>query len=135
MMSFFDKLNRRMTAPKLTRGRIAAAMTIAFVADLLQIVLLPVAWTFVQSAIDVVAMLLVMGVIGFHLLLLPTFVIEFLPGVDILPTWTACVIAVVALRKREQSSERPPAVEVEATVQSTPPPSLPPPPVIPPAHD
>lgn len=135
MMSFFDKLNGRMSAPKLTRGRITAAMTIAFVADLLQIVLLPVAWTFVQSGIDVVAMLLVMGVIGFHLLLLPTFVVEFIPGVDMLPTWTACVIAVVALRKREQGSERPPSVEVEATVQTPPPPPLPPPPVIPPAHD
>jgi hypothetical protein len=135
MLSLFDKLNRRMTAPKLTRGRIAAAMTIAFVADLLQIVLLPVAWTFVQSGIDVVAMLLVMGAIGFHLLLLPTFIIEFMPGVDILPTWTACVIAVIALRKREQSSERPPSVDVEASVQTTPPSQLPPPPVIPPAHD
>ena len=81
MLSLFDKLNRRMTSPKLTRGRMAAAMTIAFVADLLQIVLLPVAWTFVQSGIDVVAMLLVMGAIGFHLLLLPTFLIEFMPGV------------------------------------------------------
>jgi len=126
MMSFFDKLNGRMTAPRLTRGRIAAALTIAFVADLLQIVLLPVAWTFAQSAIDVVAMLLVVWVVGFHLLLLPTFIIEFIPGVDILPTWTACVIAVIALRKREQGSELPPALDVEATVQTTPPPQIPP---------
>ncbi len=135
-MNFIEKLFGRMTVPKLTRGRMAAAMTIACVADLLQIALLPVAWTFAQSAIDVVGMLLVTWVIGFHLLLLPTFLIEFVPGVDMLPTWTACVIAVIALRKREQGSGQSRTVDVESKVQAAPPPQLPPPPpVIPPAHD
>jgi hypothetical protein len=135
-MNLLDKLNSRFTAPSLTRGRIAVAIAIAVVADLLQIVLLPVAWTFAQSAIDVVAMLLVTWVIGFHLLLLPTFIIEFVPGVDMLPTWTACVVAVIALRKRQQSSAQSPALEVESSVQAAPPRQLPPaPPVIPPAHD
>lgn len=112
MMSFFDKLSGRLTAPKLTRGRIAAAMTIACVADLLQIALMPVAWTFAQSAVDVVAMLLAIWVIGFHFFLLPTFIIEFIPGVDMLPTWTACMIAVIALRKREQRGG-PPVIDVD----------------------
>ncbi len=111
-MNIFDKLSGRLSAPKLTRGRIAAAMTIACVADLLQIALMPVAWTFAQSAVDVVAMLLAVWVIGFHLLLLPTFIIEFVPGVDILPTWTACMIAVIALRKREQGRNQP-VIEVD----------------------
>src|SRR5262245_42613925 len=113
-MSFFDKLAGRFSVPKLTRGRVAAAMTIAFVADVLQIALMPIAWTFAQSAVDVVAMVLVMWIIGFHLLLLPTFLLEFVPGVDMLPTWTACVIAVIALRKREQSAQ-PPVIDVDAT--------------------
>jgi len=136
-MRFFDKLDGRMTAPRLTRGRIAAAMTIAFVADLLQVALMPVAWTFAQSAVDVVAMLLAMWVIGFHLLLLPTFILEFIPGVDMLPTWTACMIAVIALRKREQSGNQPvidvdPAPSTRPAQRSLPPNTdLPPPP----AHD
>ncbi len=135
-MNIFDKLGGRLTAPKLTRGRIAVAMTIACVADLLQIALMPVAWTFAQSAVDVVAMILAMWVIGFHLLLLPTFIIEFIPGVDMLPTWTACMIAVIALRKREQSAKQSPALDVEYSVQAAPPTQLPlPPPVVPPAHD
>jgi len=117
-MNIFDKLASRMAAIQMTRGRIAVAMTVAFVADLLQIVLLPVAWTFAQSAIDVVAMLLVMLAIGFHLLFLPTFIVEFIPGVDMLPTWTACVVAVIALRKRGEDGKIPPVVDVESTVQS-----------------
>ena len=136
-MSFFDKLTGRLSAPKLTRGRIAAAMTIACVADILQIALMPVAWTFAQSAVDVVAMLLAMWVIGFHLLLLPTFIIEFIPGVDMLPTWTACMIAVIALRKREQSGG-PPVIDVDPAPSTKPtelslPPNTPPP--QPPARD
>lgn len=37
----------------------------------------------------------------FHPLLLPTFVIEFLPVAGMLPTWTACVAAIVALRRSD----------------------------------
>jgi len=122
-MSYFEQLTARFMAPKLTRGRMAVAMSVAFVADLLQIALMPVAWTFAQSAVDVVAMLLVMWAIGFHLLLLPTFLLEFIPGVDVLPTWTACVIAVVALRKRGQPAEVPPAQDVESTVEREAPPT------------
>jgi hypothetical protein len=82
------------------------ALAVAVVADGLQILLLPLAWTFVEDAIDMVAMVLTTWILGFHLLLLPTFVIELIPYVDAIPTWTACVIAVIALRKREQN--RPP---------------------------
>jgi hypothetical protein len=136
-MNLFDKLSGRLTAPKLTRGRVAAAMIIACVADVLQIALMPVAWTFAQSAVDVVAMLLAMWVVGFHLLLLPTFILEFIPGVDMLPTWTACMIAVIALRKREQSANQTvidvdPAPSTKPTELFLPPNTNPPPP---PARD
>jgi hypothetical protein len=50
----------------------------------------------------VAAMVVTMGLLGFHLLLLPTFVVELVPLVDITPTWTECVIAVIALRKHAQ---------------------------------
>jgi hypothetical protein len=45
-------------------------------------------------------MALTMCLLGFHVLLLPTFVIELIPVIEDFPTWTACVAAVVALRKR-----------------------------------
>jgi hypothetical protein len=101
-------------APQLTRTRIILAVAIAVIADGLQILLLPFAWSFAESAVDVAAMLLTVWLIGFHLLLLPTFAVEFIPVVDMLPTWTGCVIAVIILRKREQRappplpSEKPP---------------------------
>ena len=80
------------------------ALAVAVIADALQILLLPFAWTFVESAVDVVAMILTTWILGFHLLLLPTFVVELVPVVDLIPTWTACVAAVIALRKRNQAS-------------------------------
>ena len=113
-----DKLTGRFTAPHLTRGRMVLALVLAVVADFLQIVLLPFEWLFVQQIVDVIAMALTMWLLGFHPLLLPTFLVEFIPVVDMLPTWTGCVIAVIALRKREQraapvidiSPKLPPAV-------------------------
>ena len=100
-------LQTAFRGPALSRPRIVLALAVAVAADALQIALLPVAWTFAQSAVDVVAMILTMLLIGFHLLLLPTFVIEFIPVADMLPTWTGCVIAVIALRKREQKAAPP----------------------------
>ena len=96
------KLNSAFRVPHLTRRRMLLALAVAVIADALQFILLPFAWSFAESAVDVVAMVLTLWILGFHLLLLPTFVIELVPVADVLPTWTACVIAVIALRKREQ---------------------------------
>ena len=87
--------------PTLTRKRIFLAFAVAVLADGLQIFLLPFAWTFAESAVDVVAMVATVRLLGFHFLLLPTFAVELVPVLDTLPTWTACVLAVIALRKRE----------------------------------
>lgn len=99
-----EKLNSAFRTPRLTRKRMFLALAVAVVADALQILLLPFAWIFVESAVDVVAMVLTTWILGFHLLLLPTFVVELIPVVDMIPTWTACVAAVIALRKRSQDS-------------------------------
>ncbi len=87
----------------LTRRRIALALTVAIIADGIQFILGPVGWAGLDQAVDVVAMLVTIRLLGFHMLLLPTFVVEFIPVADMLPTWTGCVAVVVALRKREQS--------------------------------
>jgi hypothetical protein len=87
-------------APQLTPTRMRLAIIFAVAADALQFALGPAGWLGAVQAIDVIAMVLTMATIGFHFLLLPTFVIEFVPFVDMPPFWTACVIAVIALRKR-----------------------------------
>ena len=102
------KLNRFLKKPALTWQRILAALLVAVIADGLQILLLPFAWTFIESALEVVAMAATTWLIGFHPLLLPTAVVEIFPVVDAFPTWTACVIAVIALRRREEKLSPPP---------------------------
>ncbi len=90
-------------APVLTPSRIRFAYTIGLTADALQLFLGPLGWAGADEVIDVAAMILTWRVLGFHPLLLPTFALELLPIVDVLPTWTGCVALVVALRKRQQA--------------------------------
>jgi hypothetical protein len=86
--------------PELTRWRVALALLIAISADAIQIFLGPLGWPFADEFIDVVTMVATSLLVGFHVLLLPTFVIEFIPVVGMLPTWTGCMVAVVAMRRR-----------------------------------
>ena len=109
-MSRRGKINGLMFEPVvLTRPRVSIAYAIAVTTDALQLLLGPLGWPFVDEILDVAAMILTWRAIGFHPLLLPTFVLEFLPVTDLLPTWTACVALVVALRRRQQHLAPPPA--------------------------
>ena len=92
-------------APVLTKSRVRLAYAVAVTSDALQIVLGPLGWVFIDEIIDLVAMCLTWRAIGFHPLLLPTFLVEFIPFVDMLPTWTACVALVVSLRKKQQTAQ------------------------------
>lgn len=109
-MIFPEQISRRLRAQPLTRARIALALGIAVAADGLQMLLGPLGWVGVDQVIDVAAMVLTTFALGFHPLLLPTFIVEFIPLVDMLPTWTGCVIAVIALRKRAQRGAVPPKI-------------------------
>ena len=94
----------------LTRARVRLAYVVAVATDVLQLLLGPVGWAFADEILDLAAMILIWRVIGFHPLLLPTFVLEFLPVADLLPTWTGCVTLVLALRRRQQGTPpQPPA--------------------------
>jgi hypothetical protein len=90
--------------PLLTRTRVRLAYATALATDALQLMLGPLGWAFVDEVLDVAAMILMWRLIGFHPLLLPTFALELLPVADMLPTWTGCVVLVVALRKRQQTA-------------------------------
>jgi hypothetical protein len=117
------QLNNLFRPPKLSRRRIALAVIVALVADGLQIPfqLMPPA----IAIIDVVAAVITVLLLGFHVLLLPTFIIELFPIVDIAPTWTGCVMAVIYLRKREPSKGPPPVIPVEPSPPRIEPKSLP----------
>lgn len=108
MTSFFSRLFER---PPLTPARVRAAYTIAIATDLIQLILGPFGWAFADQALDIAAMILISRVLGFHFALLPTFALEFLPLTDMLPTWTGCVAAVIALKKKGERAS-PPVIDV-----------------------
>ena len=99
---------RLMPSPFLTRHRVRCVFAVAVTTDVLQLLLGPFGWAFADELLDVMAMILTWRLIGFHPLLLPTFVLEFLPVADMLPTWSGCVAIVVVLRKRQQARIQPP---------------------------
>ncbi|HVO22369.1 MAG TPA: hypothetical protein VMW56_01930 [Candidatus Margulisiibacteriota bacterium] len=105
-------LPRFLRAPRLTRARMVAAFVLAVLVDGTQLVLGPIGWSMADEVLDVAAMVAISWLLGFHPLLLPTFLIELFPVADVLPTWTGCVGLVVALRRREQRQETdtPPAL-------------------------
>ena len=81
-----------------------------------QFLLGPLGWAGLDEILDAVAMVVVTRLIGFHPLLLPTFVLEFVPFTDMLPTWTGCVALVVRVRRRQgmMSDDAAPAIDVKA---------------------
>lgn len=94
----------------LTPFRIGCAFAVAVVADLVQ---LPLNAAFASGLlsipaeigiiiVDFIALFLTSSLLGFHWLLLPSVVVEAIPGVDILPTWTGCVALLVRARKQQQ---------------------------------
>jgi hypothetical protein len=96
-----DMLSKFFQTPLLTRSRVGTAYAIAIGTDILQFALGPFGWAFADEILDVIAMIAISRVIGFHPLLLPTFALEFIPVADMLPTWTAAVALVLALRRRQ----------------------------------
>jgi hypothetical protein len=111
-------MSRLFRSPKLTRKRLAFAMVVAMLADALQVMLavLGPVGMLADEIIDIIAMILIVFAIGFHPLLLPTFVVEIVPIIEMLPTWTACVGAVIFLKKRNSGE----TIPIQATVTSEP---------------
>jgi len=97
----------RLQQPALTRNRVWLAYGVAITVDVLQFALGPIGWAFADEVLDLAAMLLLWRVIGFHPLLLPTFVLEVVPVADLLPAWTGCVALVIALRRNQQGPPPP----------------------------
>jgi hypothetical protein len=98
-----------LSVPFLTSSRVRLAYAVAVGVDVLQLLLGPAGWAFADEILDVGAMIVISRLIGFHILLLPTFVLELLPITDLLPTWTGCVALVLAIRKRQQLARPQPA--------------------------
>jgi hypothetical protein len=88
----------------LTQNRIRLAYGVAIATDLLQFALGPIGWMLADEILDVATAAVEWKLLGFHPLLLPTFVLEAIPVADLLPTWTGCVALVVAMRRKQMRS-------------------------------
>ena len=85
-------------APTLTPRRIWIARAIAVLVDLSQLALLPAELTPLNNAIDVVTAAVMIALVGWHWAFLPTFLVELVPFVDLVPSWTLAVV--IATRGR-----------------------------------
>jgi hypothetical protein len=106
-----------MSTPKLTKKQIALAFSVAVIADAIQLPFTAASMTGILTipvegadfALDCLVMVVTSSLLGFHWILLPSLIFEFIPGFDLCPTWTAAVAYVVWRRKKEQA---PPTVDV-----------------------
>ena len=86
------------------RTRFQVAMIVAIIADVLQLVFLPL---FVEGAESPADDILDLGMgavltylLGWHWEFLPTFAAKLVPGVDLVPFWTIAVANVYRKQKR-----------------------------------
>jgi len=119
-LELFEKLKQQVSRwlhpPRITRADVRLAYTVAVTVDIAQFLFGPLGWSGLDELLDAVAMVMVSRLIGFHPLLLPTFLLEFVPLADMLPTWTGCVALVVRARTRQGvvSDDGAPAIDVKA---------------------
>jgi hypothetical protein len=111
------------TPPALTQTRIVLAVAVAALADLIQVPitmaensgLLFIPGVIADALLDCVTMAVTILLLGFHKLLLPSFLMEAVPELDAVPTWTGCVAFVVWQRKKGQATDSLPVTEIHAT--------------------
>jgi len=112
-------------------ARIRAARMIAIAADLVQIAGIPVfapgAASPIDDALDVAVAGVLTWLIGWHWSFLPSFVAELVPGLDLVPTWTAAVLFATRGQGAHLRKGRPDAIDAEV-VSSQPQPQPQPPP-------
>lgn len=109
----------------MTPGRVHAARLIAIAADVVQVVLFPLfaggvasAW---NDALDLLVAAAMTWLVGWHWAYLPSFFAELVPGLDLVPTWTAAVF--FATRGKAQApapAERPRGVINTEVISSAP---------------
>lgn len=116
----FDSLWRRVAPAgqplRLSRTDVRLAYVVAIAIDAAQFIAGPFGWVGFDEVLDAIGVVAISRLIGFHPLLLPTFVLEFLPLADMLPTWTGCVALVMRLRHSHGVivDDAPPPIDVKA---------------------
>ncbi len=104
-------------------GRVRAARLIAVAADFLQIAVFPVfaagaasPW---EDLLDLVVATAMVWLVGWHWAFLPSFIAELVPGLDLVPTWTAAVFFSTRGRTRSTAPETSARDVIDAEVVSS----------------
>jgi hypothetical protein len=99
-------------------ARVRAARYLAMAADVVQIAVFPLfaggALSPWNDALDVAVAAVLTKLVGWHWAFLPSFVAELVPGLDLVPTWTAAVFFVT-----RRAGRVPPAHAIDAEVISS----------------
>lgn len=97
--------------------RVRAARMLAMAADLVQIAVFPLFAPGVASpwndALDLAVAGAMTWLVGWHWAFLPGFVAELVPGLDLVPTWTAAVFFATRGRSRTPPPEARGAIDAE----------------------
>lgn len=79
--------------PPLSRARIRVAWAIALVVDAIQVpanLAGPMGW-FLGAGLDLITMVVMWRMLGFHWAFLPSFITEAVPYLNLAPLWTMAV--------------------------------------------
>src|SRR5947199_7875361 len=97
-----------------TPGRVKAARMIAIAADVIQLggfpFFLPGWASPADDVLDVVVGVALTWLVGWHWSFLPGFLIELVPGMDLIPSWTAAVL--LATRGQGKVEPQPEPIKV-----------------------
>ena len=90
-----ERIPRRAPEEQPRRSAVRTAWAVALIVDAVQWVLWPLvaagAASPVEDVLDVVTGAILIRLLGWHWVFLPAFLAELVPGVDLVPTWTAAV--------------------------------------------
>jgi hypothetical protein len=81
--------------PGTSPARVRAAWAVALVTDAIQVGLGATTGglsTWLDAPLDILAMVVLWRLVGWHWVFLPSFALEFLPYVEFAPTWTLAVL-------------------------------------------
>lgn len=93
--------------PPLSRSRIRTAWAIALLVDAIQVPATaagPLGW-FLDVGLDLITMVVMWALLGFHWAFLPSFLTEWVPYLNLAPLWTLAV----ALATRGRGEGGPPS--------------------------
>jgi len=93
----------------LTPSRLRTAWIIAIAVDALQLGLFPVTLTlstWLDKPLDLAAMGMLWYLVSWHWALLPTFVVELVPFVELVPTWTLALWLISRKQKAQINTLR-----------------------------